>query len=240
MTLGGYMSTVQGFKAYNTQLSRDQLHLLARFVSRRSFSTYDLFKSLRISYKNVHKKVQRLLALDLIQKKPGVWRRDAKHYELTAQGLYYLFLNFSHISHWIVLNAASILSNYAGDILWATFLYPYIKLKTIKQIENIHFLFDIFNYLHECCTLVNQALSRWDVDTNTGRKITHREALLGILEYRTNALLFSLILEFISSRKGSELSDKERTILRLDDHFVKVTRELYQKFTLSYKNLSID
>jgi hypothetical protein len=36
------------------------------------------------------------------------------------------------------------------------------------------------------------------------------------------------------------LSEKERTVLRLDDHIVKVTRELYHKVSLSYENLGID
>ena len=87
-----------------TEIGDAALLILSYFVSRKFSSTYQIYSELKksrssMAYKNVHKRIQRLEALKLIQKVKGQeTQHGAIFYQLSEAGLYHLFLNFSRLS----------------------------------------------------------------------------------------------------------------------------------------------
>lgn len=153
-----------------------ELEILDHFANTRSSSAYQIFTIFKknsgnrsISYKNIHKRVIRLLELNLIYKIEGNFDRGAKHYRISTYGLI-IYLNniFTENHKFITFNK--------DNKIIQTLLLEYFEEKTI---DSLYFLKafparDIGDYLQDCCSLiVKQCKNLW----NTIKKCDLEEIL---------------------------------------------------------------
>jgi hypothetical protein len=109
-----------------------------------------------MAYKNVHKRIQRLHSLGLIERveqdkirKKREFIHGSVFYRLTTAGIFYLLYKDS--TTLTTEGREKIFQNYGDNIIFETFVYPYFKKQTLLQIKS-HILFvEIFNYLFKCC-----------------------------------------------------------------------------------------
>ena len=126
----------------------------------------------KMAYKNVHKRIRELESLNLIQKDGSISKHGAIYYRLTSEGIYILFLerpdgiifNEYEISTKgkSVSNTRNFLNNYGNDILFKSFLYPFFNKETLDRIEYV-FLWNIYDYLHDCCKELQSIIDRKDL-----------------------------------------------------------------------------
>ena len=120
------------------------------------YSIFGLCKKLKdnnegISYKNVHKKVKRLLKLKLIEEVEGKFGHRAKYYKATPYGLIYFFNQGRQLMHVYLF-----LTNNLDNIVIKTLLLQLFEPFTLSEII---FSFKrwpgelIAEYLYECCKI---------------------------------------------------------------------------------------
>lgn len=121
----------------------------------RCFKYMNIEKKVKISYKNVHKKINNLLALGLIERNKirsndigEVPSHGAIYYELSPFGVFYALINFKGKNF---LDASlDIIYNHKTFFLYKSLLYPYIQYQTIKNIKLDSIIYALETYLHEC------------------------------------------------------------------------------------------
>jgi hypothetical protein len=127
------------------------------------------------TYKNVHKKIQRFKALNIIEeKKIEGTEHGAKYYRLTEYGLYLLFLKRINGVYYDSLRLnkyhkiledpvdSLILRNYENSELFKTFLFPFVSRDTINGLKDTVAI-AFFHYLHDCCKIIDEMLHRKDI-----------------------------------------------------------------------------
>ena len=130
-----------------------------------SISAYQIFKDLEesswkksISYKNIHKRVKRLLELKLIFEIKENFKRGAKHYRITTQGLIIFLGNRgSESDKFIVNNKDNLLIHYL--------LLEYFSEKTLDSFYGLKYFpgGNIRDYMHDSCSLiVRKCKSIWN------------------------------------------------------------------------------
>jgi hypothetical protein len=175
-----YISLIENSYSQNSDLGNVSLHILELFAHNKVLSVYRIFSEikstyLQMAYKNVHKKIQRFKALQLIEEKEtGGTEHGAKYYRLTEYGLYLLFLKrikgvyFDNLKlnkyHKIPDDPfdSSILENYEHSALFKTFLFPIVNKDTIAALKDIVAI-AFFHYLHDCCKIVDDILRSKDM-----------------------------------------------------------------------------
>jgi hypothetical protein len=118
-----------------------------------------------MAYKNVNKRIHKLLSLNVIQETEAdnndVNKHKAKYYNLTEYGIYQLFLNKLDKLSIRQLdtikfgkppssNTLVFLRNYDNSLLFKSFLYPYFEKDTLFEIGNF-LLLNLFQYLAVSC-----------------------------------------------------------------------------------------
>src|SRR5689334_17325 len=105
MLFYGYMSRIARFLPLLKIISEENIELLCLFVVKPHLSIYQVYKTFeqqgrKIAYKNVHKKVQRLIDLKLIERITDASNfnereldRGAKYYKLSEEGIFAIFDN---------------------------------------------------------------------------------------------------------------------------------------------------
>jgi DNA-binding Lrp family transcriptional regulator len=126
----------------------------------------------KMAYKNVHKRVQKLESLHLIQKDGSISKHEAIYYRLTPEGIYMLFLERSEgivinqcrvsTERKSVSNVQNFLKNYGDDLLFKSFVFPFFNKETLNKIGSA-FLWDIYDYLHNCCEEIQSMIAREDL-----------------------------------------------------------------------------
>ncbi|MGH9978490.1 MAG: hypothetical protein ACRD8Z_22065 [Nitrososphaeraceae archaeon] len=58
-----------------------------------------------------------------------------------------------------VSNAKNFLNNYGSDLLFKSFVYPYFNKETLNRIGS-NFLWEIYDYLHNCCEELQSIIAR--------------------------------------------------------------------------------
>jgi hypothetical protein len=175
-----YISLIENSHTLDLELGDVSLCILELFAHNKILSVYKIFTEiksthLQMAYKNVHKKIQRFKALQLIEeKKIEGTEHGAKYYRLTEYGLYQLFLKringvyFDTLKlnkHGIIANDyvdRSILTYYERCALFGTFLFPVVNKDTITGLKD-SFAIAFFDYLHDCCKIIDQMLRRKDI-----------------------------------------------------------------------------
>lgn len=160
MDLKGYMSELYKSRSWQTELSDSALMLLSLFGENEYTSTYQIYKYLLsigtiIAYKNVRKKIQRLLSLKLIKERMEPGKHGSKYFRLTISGVFYLS-SFRAQQAEVV---PTILKNYSNDPLFTIFLYPFIQGRTLSDLEWQDTYGIFIKYLNDCCKEI-----KWDLE----------------------------------------------------------------------------
>ena len=129
-------------------LGRTESMILDCFANKDSQSVYGIFKELgkTIAYKDVHKRVKRLLQLKLIEQIDDHFERGAKHYRITPYGL------ITKLSGAIDIRPRFILIN-KKNVVIQSLLLQFFEEQTIESFFRFLKEFpteDICYYLHDC------------------------------------------------------------------------------------------
>jgi hypothetical protein len=110
----------------------------------------------KISYKNVHKRIQKLHSVGLIERvnKGEANKHAAIFYRLTSFGVYYGIRNN--------LASVEILLNHSKDPLFEIIMYPFISKKTMKGIKGRTTLVHIKEHLLACCEIIEERLRSFE------------------------------------------------------------------------------
>ncbi len=159
------------------------LNILEQFAWQKPLSAYQLWTRLKstkieMAYKNANKRIHGLLSLNLIQETKtdgnNVNKHNAKYYELTEFGIFQLFLNKLNALHTRELdtikfkklpssNTLIFFHNYHNSLLFESFLYPFFEKDTLFAVGN-YLLWDLYNYLADCCRGIEQEIDYYDYD----------------------------------------------------------------------------
>lgn len=139
---------LQKLKSVGSKIKNDDLDILEIFVQKECFTATEIttvIKSTRRkkAYKNVYVTLKRLRSLGLIeQTDTPKQRRNKKFFTLTDDGIYQLFKNrvqgilvdqLSALkSQPPVSYVGQFLRNYANNLVFGLFLYPYFEKGTIS------------------------------------------------------------------------------------------------------------
>jgi hypothetical protein len=148
-----YMSQVMKFNNLDIDIGPVALSILEHFVEKPEFSAYQMYKVLektvfKIEYKNVHKRIQRLLNLGFISRvEKAKSKRNAVYYRLASEGFFY-FLRKERQS---IIKGQQIFENYGLDSSFQALLYSFIDYSTIIKMKNLEFYAEILHYMKQCC-----------------------------------------------------------------------------------------
>src|SRR5215472_3867102 len=166
----GYISMISKFKI-DKDIGPVALEILQLFAYNDSLSAYDIFSNLKstrqkTAYKNVHKKVQRLKSMQLIeQKQVHNAEHGAKYYGLSEYGIYQLFLKrrgaltFRLVDeNKAIFVGKDFIKHHSNNALFEAFLYHYFDRKTVST-ANYDLIIQFFLYLHDCCKEIETLLN---------------------------------------------------------------------------------
>jgi hypothetical protein len=170
---------LQTLKSIGNKIESDDLDILEIFVQKEWFTATEITSAIKSTkrkraYKNVHRSMQRLKSLSLIEQtdmpkqrlrnKKYLKLHNEKFFKLTDDGIYQLFKN--RVQGILVDQLSALkgqppvsyvgqfLRNYANTRVFDLFLYPYFEKGTIS-LNNFGLVEKLFRYLHECCTKVD-------------------------------------------------------------------------------------
>ena len=142
------------------ELGRAEIGILSIFAHSKSQSVYSIFKELKkaaefwrrersSAYKDVHKRVKRLVHLKLIEQIKEHFERGAKHYRITPYGL------ITYLDKVLTEDHSYILHNKENTVI-QSLLFESLEEETIMY--SFHLLkefpaADIGEYLHDCCSI---------------------------------------------------------------------------------------
>jgi len=120
--------------------------------------------------------------------------------------------------------------------LFETFLYPYIDRKTLLAIHNIFFLLEFFNYLQECCRIIEKILLKEDREIPLYKHVCNwnklldkdndrdRDHLLGSL-----VDIFGLENRYLEDISIEKVDDDSNNTLRISNPAFCIVIELDRK-----------
>ena len=155
-----YISTARQFKSRNEQVGPVARSILRYFIDEPPLSAYDILVKLRRrgdfevnSYKNIHKRIQRLKNLNLLTRDTNFKsKRNAIKYRLTSEGIFHLVLNSPFF---FKEDIKAFIKNYEEDGLFNEFIYPILSKNTILNLSNDSIFFAISDYLRDFCHQLN-------------------------------------------------------------------------------------
>ena len=207
-------------------------------------SAYKLFSILRsrdrpMAYKNVHKRVNRLKELSLIEEVQNEkFRRGAKNYRLTTPGLFYLISNFVRIPG---SDLSQLLNTYHDNVIVRTLIDPYFEWETIRH-ANIRVYFAIIHYLWECCHTTLNLCNNIRSARNEQTKDKYFKQLEAELQWHIRALAFKVVTKNDDLYRSLYLAEEDRAktydykrrsiILRLsnDERFMSLLSVVKSEF----------
>lgn len=230
------------------KLSEESLFTLYQFSKNKYLSTYQVHRLLnntryKSEYKNVHKKVQNLLSLDLIEKLPrnlNNIQHGAIYYKLTSTGVFYLMLN----SDSYLLEDIEIIKYFGSDQFFEFFIYPYFKNQTLCNLKLDRIIFYFQRHFTSIGKIIIELLKDLeDIDKNNGIfLIIGSWDLLSTnkkIEFKDEweAFIFSL-----KRRLNLKWLDYDVKVKKIDNHtvtFEKDNEVIYLRFNESKTNLII-
>jgi hypothetical protein len=237
-----YISLIKSSYSQDSDLGDVSLQILELFAHNKIMSAYKIFSEiksthLQTAYKNVHKKIQRFKALQLIEEEIGGTEHGAKYYRLTEYGLYLLFLKkikgvyFDNLKlnkyHKIPDDPfdSSILRNYEHSALFKTFLFPVVNRNTIAALKDIVAI-AFFHYLHECCKMVDDIIRSKDMSNRVNWSIYSWNT-------RPNDLILDSLKEVLDlehiDMKSAKLAKIDGSTLKISNKDVSVLIKLDHK-----------
>jgi len=187
MELIGYMYRMNLAVDKIYEIDRNTINLLSLFVFNSHLSIYQIFKIIEskelkpIAYKNIHKKVKKLIELNLIERigdsniSEKELEKGAKYYKLSEEGIFTLFYDSNVLAkpsyyyydqtfdreNDITQKLLNIFLDYKKEIFknhkncnfFEIFLYPWIGIDTVLNLDEK--TIDIIRlFLADCCNVV--------------------------------------------------------------------------------------
>ena len=173
-----YISTISGFHRKAPEIDSVFLDILEQFALEKFLSSYQVWSKLKstdseMAYKNVNKRIHGLVSLNLIQDAEAdgndINKHNAKYYSLTDYGIYQLFLNklnelltreFNTVKFTKAPSPNTLIffHNYADNLLFESFVYPYFEKETLFAIGN-YLLWNLYKYLTDCCYRIKNQMN---------------------------------------------------------------------------------
>jgi hypothetical protein len=138
-----------------TELGHVEREILNNFANNESTSVYSIYKKMKetpfrqsIAYKNVHKRVKRLVQLNLIEAMQEAFPRRAKHYKINATGL------INYLNNSVTENHRFILFN-KDNIVIQALLLEFLEEATLDSFYLLKKFptRDLAEYLSDCCSV---------------------------------------------------------------------------------------
>jgi hypothetical protein len=171
MLPSGYMRIADNFRSKGVDIGLVATEILEEFAEGKDLSAYQVYLLLKatyfkMAYKNVHKRIQRLVSLNLIERQEakkaelGATDHGAKYYRLTEEGIYQLLRRAP--AKLAIVNIEKFFEFCSKSMLFDAFLYPYFEKKTLRLLRK-DWLIKLFLYLHDCCQEVDSILKVLDM-----------------------------------------------------------------------------
>lgn len=213
MVLRGYISDLMEVENLEVNVGGVAEELLKFFIKYPKCSTYQTHKYLEeiykrdnrtISYKNVHKRIQKLHQFGLIKEVRITNETTTKHgaiyYSLTTFGIFYIIKNE------LVSYNKNLIIEYKHNSLFENFLYPFIEFNTICRLNDIKIIFMIYHYLHKCSLdildlvmllkdMENDVDIYLPINSKKFLDLQDKEELYGFLEYLRKRLNLDWLTE---------------------------------------------
>ena len=247
----GYIDQLMESKIDEIKLSNASFYTLYQFATSKSLSTYQVFSLLKKTmykseYKNVYKKVQNLLSLNLIEKLPKTLdniEHGAIYYKITSIGIFYLMENMQSGLD------LEILKHHGEDPFFKVFIYPYFDRETLIHLKFDHIKHEIFTYFKSCCRIFKslfQYLESIDKDKGTYSWVEFWDALT---LYRNEDDEKERFISILRDRFNLKWLASIAKIEKVDEYTITIShnnRVLYLKLNepktkavLSYRNKSL-
>lgn len=161
---------VQYKKIYFEKNDSKSVEILKYFIDNKIGSTYQCHKymnnekKIKISYKNVLKKIKKLSEKGFIIKNyiynnthnTEKGKHGAIYYTLSNFGIFYLFSSKNIIINPLELHI-SIILNHEELVLYKNILFPYIPLRILKELKSAFIWNSILRYIQYCCFTIENA-----------------------------------------------------------------------------------
>ncbi len=247
-SVGGYLYQVRKFESVNINIGPIAARILDQFVRKSDFSAYDIYSNLKttelkMAYKNIHKRIQRLYSLNLIGRVERSSQRSAKYFQLTPEGVYYFLRKWRDAG--VMKNGKEIFENYGNDDAFKVFLYPYLNYETIIQIDSQEVYVRILEYMRECCNEIQSVLERMKSDginfdsavQNDTNTISYGIIVIKIIDSTIkNKLVLHLLSGLIYELEHLK-EQKKLLLLANDNKFMSVLEEIHDKYDKAYNDL---
>lgn len=231
-----YASNISDFASRNKSIGPEAKRILRYFISSGSLSVSDVFKKMIptgiwSAYKNVHKKVQRLLSLNLITKdKTYKSKRGEIMYRLTSEGIFYILSN----SEFMFKGEVKRLFFYYGDDqFFYEFVYPYLSRESILNISDELFFIDLSRHIRDICYALN---ARADYEDESRRLETNPKHQFPLEPALNKVLLLPLRISLIDSCKY--LDENDLKVLAYDVKFMKEVDKRTNQYESTRKKLA--
>jgi hypothetical protein len=224
-----------------TDIGIQNTDLLCTFACNDFLSAYEICSmynrhNLKITYKNIHKRVKRLESLGLIElvEMEGV-QHGAKYYQVSEEGLFRLFFQHALLDLTFLVNLPTIVEIHGNNSIFETFLYPFLGKETIMATKvevtesdgscvngvAANYNFGLINmtleYLRDCCMEVYSFL----------RPDDYPDPPFNIEDLKNRIILLvqGLVMRIIPNFRFYDDKDGENalTTLAQDDRFMKST-----------------
>jgi DNA-binding PadR family transcriptional regulator len=155
----------------NAKIRSNIVRLLMLFVTKPYLSTYQIQKTLNSIGQNVkdetiRRRIKKLESLKLIEKlseedvsTPRELMHKAAYYRLSEGGIYYLLYKAKKLPFLNPASRRNFILYYGDNVIFRTFLYPYIEKQTFLDLKGIVIIQEIFQYLIKCCATSDKTIS---------------------------------------------------------------------------------
>jgi hypothetical protein len=225
------MSVVSDYKKVSLG---DTEQMFIMFFAFQNYSAYGLWSHLKtqkkMSYKNVHAKIKRLIELDLLEEE-GRFKRNAIKYKLTTRGLFERLI----LSGWQALHP-TIWYDYKDNIILQTLLYRFFETRTIWKLREVGYSTIsalVADYLRKCCEEILRNAPSKDSEFDQLIRNEVRDLILKIIT-------MSSIEQDYSDKTGKLAPDyKAFMTLRGDKKFFGILREIQGDFDKGCKRFGL-
>jgi hypothetical protein len=222
---------ISEFPHRNAKISSTMLQILEFFVTKRYVSTYQIQKALQkkgknIEHEKIRRKVNKLASLKLIERvreeevKPREIMHSAVYYKLTPGGIFYLLYKARDLISLRPDSRRNFIRYHGDNIIFKTFLYPYLEKQTLLDIRGMVTIQEIFTYLYRCCGTTDKTINsieRFRDESQWTMPLFDWNSIPGQYD---NGIIMFLHNEFNLNLSGYiklEKIDHGQTLIRIDD-----------------------
>lgn len=226
-----YASGIVNFASRKIPIGPEARRILRYFIGSSRLSVSDISRKMKptgywSAYKNIHKKVQRLLLLNLITQDKGYEsKRGEIMYRLTSEGVFYLLMNSIFLFR---EDLKGLVKYYGGDDFFYEFVYPYLSKESILKIIDEVFFIDLSQHMRDICYKLNAMA---DYEEESCKLETNPKNQIAVEPPLKQVLLMPLRMSLMNSCEY--LDKKDLTVLSYDVRFMKE----YNKRTNQYESM---